>query len=152
MLVMHVQEHDSGGLLSSFEPRCTARPGIRVGRMPFALWWEGDPILVVTTDHTDINRLDVVSFVANQDGGSHVDPALDRVYHALSRGAALGWTVSTPEGDRQFDDPTPASLRQITEEFLATLKEGRQLSPFARETTFYPMYPGDGRGPGGLRP
>jgi hypothetical protein len=123
----------------SFEPRVLGPPGISPGRMPFQTWWEKDVILV-DESRTQITRRDVVLFVANQDGGSHVDPDLDAVYHALSRGQAMGWKVHTPEGERPMSEPTAPCLRQIAYEVLETLAQRRQISPFDRKPTWYPKF------------
>jgi hypothetical protein len=150
LLVLHMQQQPAENIAAAFEPRCIARPDIQPGYMPFELWWEKDPVLV-DVDRTEICRADIVRFVANQDGGSHVDPALDQVYHALSRGASHGWTVTGPAGEHAVDDPTPACLRQIAHEVLVTLENPKQASPFDRETMYYPRYVGDGRNAIGLR-
>jgi hypothetical protein len=103
------------------EPRVLTGPAMLTGgEMPFAVWWEQDAILV-DTKRTEITRKDVVRFVANQDGGAHFDAALDAVYHALSRGQALGWIVWGPQGGQPMDDPTGPCLRQIAREVVNTL-------------------------------
>lgn len=122
---------------SSLEPRVLGPPSIVPGHMPFRVWWEDDVILV-DTERTTITRRDVVLVVANQDGGSHVDPALDAAYHALSRGQSIGWMAQTPMGPQPIGDPTLPSLRQIAYEVIETLAQRRQLSPFHRRDRWFP--------------
>jgi hypothetical protein len=121
LLVMCLEQKVDGTVTGSFEPRFLTGPAMLTGgEMPFAVWWEQDPILV-DTQRTVITRKDIVRFVANQDGGSHVDRALDAVYHALSRGQALGWILRGPQGEQPMNDPTGPCLRQIAHEVVYTL-------------------------------
>jgi hypothetical protein len=52
-------------------------------------------------ERVGISRRDLVTLMANQGGGSHVDPAIDRMYARLTRQNSIGWNkvqngVSTP--------------------------------------------------------
>src|SRR5207249_211830 len=64
-----------------------------VARLPFPEWWHV-PTLRVThrASHipVDLSREQVVLTVANQDGGAHVDPALEPTYFALTRERLVG--------------------------------------------------------------
>lgn len=80
--------------------------------LPFAQWW-GE--IVFADDRKDkLSRMQLVLAVANQDGGGHVDPALDEIYARLSRHNSMGWQAPIPKPER-------AAIRQITHEVLATL-------------------------------
>ncbi len=79
----------------------------------FTVWWE-TPVLRDQA-HNPISRKQLVLWVANQDGGAHVDPGLDSVYSDLSRNNSLGW-VQHWERDGTTDTapiPAPNSLRFV---------------------------------------
>ena len=52
-------------------------------------WW--NQVVFQDNKQRTITRGGLVLAVANQDGGAHVDPALNEVYAALSRENSLGW-------------------------------------------------------------
>jgi hypothetical protein len=87
----------------------------------FTPWWNND----VTKDK-DGNLWSRKSFVltlANNEGGAHVDPALNQKYEALVRDNGLGWQATTPDGTQPFlGSPAAAAVRQITYEVLDTLR------------------------------
>jgi hypothetical protein len=126
-----------GVVSGSFEPHVLGGPPILPGAMPFSVWWAKDIVLTQKPQVHTFTRRDLVGFLANQDGGSHVDPALDPIYHALSRGESMGWKLVTPAGPQTILDPVSPCVRQIAHEVIATLANPRQLSPFAREATWY---------------
>ncbi|MRT27626.1 hypothetical protein [Herbaspirillum sp. CAH-3] len=106
-------------------------------------WWTRT--IVEGVDHRDFNRMHLVLVMANQDGGSHVDPSLDKDYRALcdnSNGdGAIAWFGEAPvPGDpiasmkalwKQYRDSMPtirhnrayASIRQIAYEVIITLRD-----------------------------
>jgi hypothetical protein len=70
------------------------------------------------------SRKDIILTVANQDGGAHVDPKIDKDYKNLTRSNALGHHISSdginwvaPLGAER------AAIRQIGHEILRTFKK-----------------------------
>lgn len=86
----------------------------------FAVWWGGT--ICRMPDGAEISRSSLVLTASNQDGGAHVDPSLDDLYHRLVHQNGLGYVVSS-EGlpGAPMGDPTKAALRQIAHEVLKTL-------------------------------
>lgn len=96
--------------------------------LDFDTWWSA----VVLTDGlgAEFSRADLVRAVANTDGGGHVDPTLDASYYALSRSNSLGWIMTEPSGEQlPFDNPVPASIRQIAYEVDVSLVRAAELFP-----------------------
>ncbi len=95
----------------------------------FDAWWN-DPIL--KDGHGSIfSRGKLVLYVANTDGGAHVDPSLNAAYEALARHNSFGWVVSASNGPQPFaNSPVLPSVRQIAYELDRTLTNslGRILS------------------------
>lgn len=87
---------------------------------PFAKWWKA----IVFADRQDwqMSRADVVLTAADQDGGAHVDGALNADYAALRHENALGWL--TDHGIPPTGDPVYAAIRQIAHEVLKTFISG----------------------------
>jgi hypothetical protein len=93
----------------------------------FEDWWNM-PVFV-DKDRNQLTREQLVLIAANQDGGAHVDPALDRVYADLARNNSLNWMTVEAGQARPMDGPERAALRQIAHEVLKTFKPGYAKSP-----------------------
>jgi hypothetical protein len=83
----------------------------------FEEWWN-KPVFL-DRDRSVLTRREVVLIAANQDGGAHVDPALDTRYAELAAG--LGWVAVEGGVARIMEAPDRAANRQIAHEMLKTL-------------------------------
>lgn len=121
-----------------------ARYAARLGDDPdshrwvnFAEWWS-TPVL--TAGSEAFSRSDLVRFVANQDGGAHVDPTLSGPYYRLSRANGLGlpgW--AGPDPGLVVRTPVWESVRQIAFEVESTAHHflpERRPEPIGRESTY----------------
>ena len=52
-------------------------------------WWNE---IIFDDKKNKFTRHDIVTYVANQDGGAHVDSELDESYATLTKMNSLGWT------------------------------------------------------------
>ena len=92
-------------------------------RLPFKEWWSRR-LMFNTVNGVSVTCSDTVLWVANQDGGSHVDRSLDAAYHDLSRHNAFGWSIGALSGkDAVFNGPQLAIVRQTAGELEKTLAE-----------------------------
>ncbi len=87
----------------------------------FADWWNAQPA-IRDTNRAKFTRRQLVCWMANEDGGSHVDTGLTAAYHYLSRGNALGWWMDGPLGEVPLMGAIDASIRQIAHETLRTFQ------------------------------
>jgi hypothetical protein len=94
---------------------------------PFDTWWAA-PVFV-GKDRKMLTRKDLVLIAANQDGGAHVDPALDKKYDGLSKLNSMGLVAVENGKARPMEGPERAAIRQIAHETLKTLKPGYQKKP-----------------------
>lgn len=93
---------------------------------PFKFWWNTP--LVENSEGETFSRKNLVLIMANQDGGAHVDPRLDKDYEALTVDF-LDYSIMFTKGGIPPDaNPPPAtsnvaaaSVRQIGFEVLSTL-------------------------------
>lgn len=83
-------------------------------------WWE-EPIFR-DDQHEIFSRRDFVLFVSDQDGGAHVDPALDKKYYRLKEENSIGLIYSGPNGEKPLKRLESAYLRHIAFEVLQSLK------------------------------
>jgi SEC-C motif len=97
------------------------------GSTPFHAWWTAP--LFVDNERKILTRRDLILVAANQDGGAHVDPALDETYDKLSRLNSMGLFAVENGEARPMDGPERAAIRQITHEVLKTLKPGYEKRP-----------------------
>lgn len=86
----------------------------------FDEWWN-EPVVVDKRGGV-FSRSDLVLFLANKDGGAHVDPQLDKAYAELTRNNSIGWMVSNGTDARPLSDIELHSVRQIAYEFIQSLK------------------------------
>jgi hypothetical protein len=108
-----------------------------VVRSPFAEWWS-DKILLDNAGNT-YSRSDLVTELANTDGGSHVDPELNEPYAALSQGLSMGGPGWTSRPDRSLVTPVWELMRQIAYEVQSTAYAeipGKAGPPTLRTTSY----------------
>jgi hypothetical protein len=109
---------------------------------PFDFWWTTP--LVEASDGRLFSREELVRIMADQDGGAHVDPSLNRDYHALCTDHLGVQKKDTMPGDEPIDisaaGPLPdslnlrnnvarASVRQIAYELALTLHRHLETHP-----------------------
>lgn len=89
-------------------------------QIPFDEWWNAK---VFSDDrHETLSRRDLILIAANQDGGAHVDPALDEIYARLSKDNSMGGFVVDVNGTKPLPGPERAAIRQVAHELLKTLQ------------------------------
>ncbi|MCH8153425.1 MAG: SEC-C domain-containing protein [Planctomycetes bacterium] len=95
----------------------------QVRRVPFSVWW--DATVIVDKTGQRFTRKDLVLAMANQDGGAHVDPALDEDYARLTRANSLAWYHVPRSGAIvSITGVVHGAVRQIAHEVLRTLNPG----------------------------
>lgn len=93
-------------------------------KVSFDYWWK-DKIVFDDKQGNLFTRKDLICFVANQDGGTHVDPKLNKSYADLTRFNSLGWNIQINRNGENIEvesNPVLISIRQIAHEVLKTLK------------------------------
>jgi len=90
--------------------------------LSFAEWW--GEVVFVDDRRAQLSRRDLVRAIADQDGGAHVDPALNEAYARLSRHNSLGWVIKTGKEQLPIPKPERAAVRQVAHELLCTLVAG----------------------------
>lgn len=96
-------------------------------QVPFDQWW--DAPVFIDRDRNSLTRKQLILIAANQDGGAHVDPALDDTYARLSKKNSLNLIAVEDGQARPMDGPERAAIRQIAHEVLKTLKQGYGKKP-----------------------
>lgn len=123
-----------------FSPRLGNDP---IAKRKFNSWWK--KVIINDRQGLTFTREEVVYFLANQDGGAHVDPMVEKKNYELATGRSVGIFVEVDEQGRPsiginldgnkddhvefIKDVHLASMRQITYELLDTLapfKEGAE--------------------------
>lgn len=112
-----------GGSGRDYEPMLDNGPPLPPTHLSMKAWW--NQIVFVDDEKRPFSRSDIVRSVTDQDGGAHVDPALEDGYRRLSRENSLAWTVGSPAGRRPAQNPVPAALGQIAHEVLKSLAPAR---------------------------
>lgn len=96
--------------------------GTYFNKVSFDTWWN-DPVFT-DLKGTSFSRKDIVLTLANQDGGAHVDPALDEKFLELSRNNSLGHSTNSGGKWEPLKTPELAAVRQIAHEALKSLIPG----------------------------
>lgn len=97
-------------------------PNLDAGKarwLPFSTYW--NEIIFIDEKNNSFTRKDIILAVANQDGGSHVDPGLDPKYRELSRNNSLGFYAGSIDNMQGLSGAELASIRQIAHEVMKTL-------------------------------
>lgn len=88
---------------------------------PFGVWWTKP----VTKDANGslFSRKNYVLALANQEGGAHVDPTLEKTWADLTRDNSLGWLEVVGQDQVPLGTPAFATVRQIAYEVTETVAE-----------------------------
>jgi hypothetical protein len=88
----------------------------------FPFWWSGT--IFKGANQPPVTREVIVNWLANKDGGAHVNPTLPMHYRSITREGGLGWRTNTIEGDQPLlDNPVLPAMRQIAEEILRSIPQ-----------------------------
>ncbi len=109
------------GNTSEYIPRLETMEELKAkGQKFFPAWW--NKIVIVDKRKHKFSRRDLILALANQDGGSHVDPKLDKEYQQLSRENSMGWIFSDGVNESPVLPVELASVRQIAHEVIMTFR------------------------------
>lgn len=92
---------------------------LKRGLVSFDDWWT--TAVFTRSSGAPLSRREIILAAANQDGGAHVDPALDEDYRDLQNGDYLGLESVDQYGARKIEGAEKAAIRQIAHEILRTL-------------------------------
>jgi len=118
------------------KPKAHLDDALQLGSLPFDAWWNG--IVLVDSNRHEFSRRDITLYLANKEGGAHVDHEIDERYHNLRNRNSLGWVTVLGDG-RQIagEDQVPATMRQIAHELVKSLHPAYTCNqPVALDTGF----------------
>lgn len=105
--------------------------------LKFDDWWNE----LIIDDKTKLfSRKDIITIVANKDGGAHVDPKLSKEYADLVKNNSLGWMHSNSEheeGQRLENNVAYLSIRKISEELLISLQLSKLIIEMNKVEEYY---------------
>jgi hypothetical protein len=87
--------------------------------LSFENWWHETVFRDISGNC--ISRGNLIKTSTNQDGGAHVDEALDEVYYNLTKNNSLENHIFDGENLNSIPNPEKAAIRQIGHEVLKTL-------------------------------
>jgi hypothetical protein len=87
--------------------------------------WLAEPVLRDNHRHL-FTRIDFIRYVADQDGGAHVDPAMDEPYHRLVNENSIGLIEIGPDGLKPVEQIERVYIRQIAYEAATSLEAAWQ--------------------------
>lgn len=87
----------------------------------FETWW--NKVIIVDKNKKQFTRKKLVLALANQDGGAHVDPELDKAYDDLSRNNSVGWVHSNGTDSTPILKIELFSIRQIAYELVSSIED-----------------------------
>ncbi len=90
-----------------------------VNWLSFEKWW--GEIIFRDNFSNLITRSELIRTSTNQDGGAHVDEALDEIYYNLAKNNSLGTHIFDGVNKDNIPNPEKAAIRQIGHEVLKTL-------------------------------
>jgi hypothetical protein len=87
--------------------------------------WLNEPVFR-DSNRNEFSRLDFIKWVANQDGGAHVDGSVEENYARLQEGETVGWIFEGPNGPVPITDIARSHIRHFAFEFLTSLNTAWQ--------------------------
>lgn len=133
-----VDVYATSKLASFFAPLDENRPSDRYGYNDYPDWLTRE-VLRDRTGKT-ASRLDLISVVADTDGGAHVDSALPTHFSGWKKGISLGWYYENLNEEKcRLTGIELYALRQISHEVLRTFKGA---TPWAFRNDYgFPKFP-----------
>ena len=89
----------------------------RIFFMDFDDWWNQ---IIFDDKNNCFTRKEVVLFVANKDGGAHLDPVIRESYANIVKYNSIGWTDSN--GNSPSNNPLYVAIRVISQEIIDSIK------------------------------
>ncbi len=87
-------------------------------KLSFKNWWEME---IIKINGNGISRKDLILYVANKDGGAHVDPILPEKYHEIKSSKLM---MNIQGSETEFEkNVVYASVVQIGWELLSSIKK-----------------------------
>ncbi len=121
LTMIKISSSDGGKYVAPLDSGSPSRS--TTSKLPFNIWWDGVFIRNDKNGNT-FNRKQMTLFVADTDGGAHIDPNLNVAYASLSRFNSMGWKFLRQDTSYDFkNSPVLPTIRQITHEVLKTLKD-----------------------------
>lgn len=108
-------QQSKGGL--RYIPNLDESVNGRIFFMDFDDWWNQ---IIFDDKKNYFTRRDVVLFVANKDGGAHLDSEIKESYANIVKYNSIGWTDS--DGKSPSNNPLYTSIRVISQEILDSIK------------------------------
>lgn len=92
--------------------------------LSFDQWWS--EAVFRSPQGITLSRGDFVLIVANQDGGAHVDPAIDKRYNKLANENLAGWVAADSRGESPMLHMEKMHLRHIAFECIEYVERSWQ--------------------------
>lgn len=111
----------SVGSSTGYIPYLDDGPGNCFGNVSFDEFW--NRVVLIDGGNESFTREYIITKVANQDGGAHVGPEIDKKYASLVRNNSMGWKVNLNNSEpKDLKGVELATVRQIGHELIRTLK------------------------------
>jgi hypothetical protein len=88
----------------------------RIFFMIFDDWWNQ---IIFDDKNNYFTRRDVILFVANKDGGAHLDPEISESYAKISKYNSIGW--EDENGNSPLNNPLYSAIRVIAQELIDSI-------------------------------
>jgi hypothetical protein len=99
---------------------------------PFEDWW--DKLVFANPAGVGYTRADLIKLLANKEGGSHVDPNLNKAYQKLKTGEFLEVSYLSDGTTTPITDAEAFAVRQIAFELIQSLNDKRPPNSTATNT------------------
>ncbi|MBU3190753.1 hypothetical protein K9O30_14980 [Clostridium bowmanii] len=111
-------------------PHCLSDNKIQGLCLVFEDWWNE----IILDDKINVfSRKDIALYVANKDGGAHIDKNLNEAYTNLTKNNSLsGYLLVNNEKKPLYNSPVYACIRQIAFELLYSIDYSKNVKSFTR--------------------
>lgn len=108
------------GAGAGYVPRLNDGPPYTPRSISFDDWW--NEAVIRLHDDSRLTRGELVLMMTNQDGGAHVDPEIDALYHRIAKTNGLGWNWFSGERSGDVIGEAAATIRQIAFELDKSIR------------------------------
>lgn len=111
----------------AYKPMLSNFPGgVDWAYLPFDTWW-GEPVIRLPSK-TTFTRKELILWLANKDGGAHVDPLLEERFQKLQEENSFGWkfTINNVETS-PVSGVEVACVRQIAHETFLSIERNKKI-------------------------
>lgn len=128
-----IDNQDNQKVEHTFIPNLNENAGQSKKWVDFDTWYQQK---ILVSNPTHFTRNEMITFVANKDGGAHIDPYVSEKYYTIAKGTgSMLYATSRPIDEAPYQQGEPyknlhfATIRQIAHELILSVRREFGIRP-----------------------